>query len=243
MLLAPFLVHELNGYWPSFDYQKVPLGPLPAQLLPALQSLAENACLMLGGSWQLAVPCVALVVVLAWRARHRERGGDGARAGDGGPAGDGAHALARGPAGHALLCAALLLAGHVAMFAMMIARHPYVHAWLDHRYWYYPIPWLAVLLFGAAVGSNALLPRLRSGERRLVQLVLAAIVVGNLASLPHYRQLMLGGPWFGRVHAQSERFEAAVRSGTDDPQLEQIYRKFLVYVGTLRARAADASGR
>jgi hypothetical protein len=223
VLLAPAIVHQLNGYWPSFQYQKIPLRHFPLKLASAVRMLAEEACVMLGGSWRLTLACLAVVGIVVLRARRRAPGS---------PApGDG---IARRPVGRTLLYAGLVLAGHVVMFALMIARHPFIYDWIDHRYWYYPIPCLAVLLFAMVVAGDAVLPRLGRGDRRVMQLVLATLVLGNVLSLPHDRDLMLGGPWFSEAHRQSERLQESLRNGTVDTSLEPTYQAFFSFAEAAR---------
>jgi hypothetical protein len=142
------------------------------------------------------------------------------------------------PAGRTVALAALVVVAHVLMFALMLGRHPYVYDCLDHRHWYYPLPALAVLLYAATLALEAGMARLQPGGRRLVQVVLAGLVLANLLSLPHYRQVMIEGPWFSTVHAKSERLKAALRADRDDPGLDSGYRTFLAH-----AREASADER
>jgi len=223
VFLAPAVVHQLNGYWPSFQYQKVPLKHFPLRIVPALRMLAEESCVMLGGSWWLTLACLAVAGIVVLRARRRAPGSSAP--------GD---AIARQHAGRTLLYAGLVLIGHVVMFALMIARHPFIYEWIDHRYWYYPLPCLAVLLFALVVAWDAVLPRLGRGDRRVMQLVLAALVLGNVLSLPRDRDLMLGGPWFSQAHLQSERLQESLRSGTMDESLEPTYQTFFSYAEAAR---------
>lgn len=138
--------------------------------------------------------------------------------------------LVRSPSGRALLYTGLVLLANIVMFTLMIARHPPVADWMDHRYWYYTLPWLTIVLFGIVAGLNAILSTTTLGERRALQAGLALLVAGNLASLPHYRQLMVKGPWFSLVHPQSERAKVFMRTGADDPWLAPNYREFGILI-------------
>src|SRR5262249_10206412 len=120
----------------------------------------------------------------------------------------------------------LILCAHVVMFTIMITRHPPVYYYPDHRHWYYPFPAMAILLFGLVLALNAMLRGLRSSERRVVQGVLLVIIVGNLVSLPGYRDIMLHGPWYGPVHEFSQQLKEFLHFGQADPALEPDFRAF-----------------
>ncbi|HXT70249.1 MAG TPA: hypothetical protein VN700_10870 [Vicinamibacterales bacterium] len=214
--LAPWIIHALNGYWPDFYYQHIPaedLAKLPQLSVAAARLLAENAWALAGGFWPMSASALVAVLALAIRERVFAR-----------PDG-----VASPGSRRVLAYAALLALGHIAMFAIMIARHHYVNDWPDHRYWYFPLTYLVVVLFGLAVGLNWLLGRLSAGGRRIVQVVLLALVIGNLTSLEYYRRVMLGGPWFGPSHAQSLLLESSLRKGEAEPGLDDKRRIFLEF--------------
>jgi hypothetical protein len=181
--------------------------------------LLENVGIMFGGFLPVTLALIGALSVLIFRAAARGR--RGARQNH--PARD-----ARIPGGtaRALLYTGLAVLAHVVMFALMITRHPYVYYWIDHRYWYYPLPLLGIVLFGAVASLDALLPRLTPPERRALQALLVLVIISNAASFRHYQALMVNGPWFGPVHAQSERLKGVLRTGVDDPLLAANYRAF-----------------
>jgi hypothetical protein len=220
-LLGPWLIHTLNGYWPNFGYQNVPWRELP--IVPAGELLFSNTYIMLGGF--LPVMVVGLVGFVLCVACGRSK-----RSVEERPA-----QSTGGVSGRALFYVALVIIANIAMFTLMVARHPAIFKMQDHRHWYYPLPWLALILFAIVVGLNAVLPAMGRGARRWLQLVLVTLVAGNLASLPHYQKLMLTGPWFGMVHPQSERLKTFLRTGIDDPHLAQNYRDL-----GIRMRAAHS---
>ena len=122
----------------------------------------------------------------------------------------------------------MIFAAQIVMFGLMIGRHPYIYDWVDHRYWYYPLPFLATTLFGLALLLNSLLPRLRGGPRKFLRLALVLIAVSNLVHLPAYRSAMVGAPWFGPVYGLAEKLKVSVRNRAADPGLGAEYTRFFL---------------
>jgi hypothetical protein len=207
--LGPAIIRLLNGYWPNFDYQRIPYHEVPDQFRPAFQFLWENGRVMLGGFSGVTFTVLGLAGLLLIWPRWRET-----MAG-----------LRHPPVIRAAVYASLGLGALLILHGAMILRHPPVFHWLDHRYWYYPLPFLALLLFVLVVGTNAILPRLGVKGLRVLQLLLGVVLIGNVASLPHYRDIMLGGPWFSPVRAQSELLKSSLRTGIPHPYLASNYRK------------------
>lgn len=204
-VLGPRLIHTFNGYWPNFFYQKVPTHALPVH--PAVELLSSNVSVMLGGFLPVTLAGAVAMIAGLWFTRER-----------------GAVASATDRLLRPLAYAILVGAANVVMFTLMVARHPAIYQMADHRHWYYPLPWLVLVLFGLVVGLNAVLARASRVGRRSVQLILAVLVVGNLTSLSRYREMMLQGPWFGLVHPQSQRLKTYLRTGIEDPLLAQNFR-------------------
>jgi hypothetical protein len=113
---------------------------------------------------------------------------------------------------------------HLVMFALMIARQGYVYRWVDHRFWYYPLPFVALVLCGALLAVHRWRPAAGRTARRLVPIVLAGVVLSNLASLPAQRDVMASGPWFGEIYPQCQRLKDSLRTGAPDPALDPAYR-------------------
>ncbi|MBA3884329.1 MAG: hypothetical protein H0X67_01200 [Acidobacteria bacterium] len=234
--LAPVLIHRLNGYWPSFEYQTIPgdqIALLPAHTLAASQMLAENASVLLGGTWPVTIAFLGVVIVLLLRAHGRatQKATSSWRLPE----------LLRGISGCTVAYVALVAIGHIVMFALMIARHPYIYD-LDHRYWYYPIPYLAVLVFAGVGGLNAVLSRSGPRERQVIQVALLVVVIGNLANLPYYSRFMTGGGHFEAVFAQTELLKASLRQNRADPGLVKQYEDFFRHAAPLRRSILQSSG-
>jgi hypothetical protein len=220
--IAPWLILKLNGYSPNFSYQVISLKSVPVHAGSALHLLASNVSALLGGFAPVTLGCLGAFAIVVSRGRR----------GDFPPVAHSSRFVR--PAFIWILYAILVVTAHVVMFALMIARHPYVYEWADHRHWYYPLPALAIVLFGMVVGLNAAWPSLERGARRAVQVLLAVLVIGNLASLTHYRRLMLSGPWFGPLHVQSDRLKAFLRTGVENPRLPPNFRAFAEQVRPAR---------
>jgi hypothetical protein len=221
LVFAPLTIRSLNGYWPEFSYQMIPLaeiGRLPNHMLRASALLLENTALLLGGFQVVALTVVALVCALAWRRmawpadlRHPARLWE--------------HLRHNAPSRVLAYCV-LAMGLHIVMFGLMIARHGYVYRWMDHRYWYYTIPFLASALFGILLGLEGGMTHLPRHYRRLLPLVLAIVALSNGLSLAHYRQIMTRGEWFGPVHTQCTALKASLRRGVAEPGLDPEYRAF-----------------
>jgi len=219
--IAPVLTYALNGYWPGFSYQLVHPGRAlsPRYLWIALHLLLENTAGMFGG-WRPGTPMLVAGFTL------------------------GSYFVARRlSVSRPLQCAVLVLAGQVVMFALMSFRHSPIYEWVDHRHWYYPLPFLGTVVFGVAAWLDRVIPRLGQSGRRMVAAVLLLGVMSNIASLGHLRTIMASGPWFGPVFAQSEWLKASLRSGLADPRLNAEYRWFFDVDRALRRGVRPASPR
>jgi hypothetical protein len=125
------------------------------------------------------------------------------------------------------------------MVAIMVQRHAPV-TWIDHRFWYYPLPFQALVVFGLLWGLER--AEVRRGSLPVaVPLGLAALVVVNVAQWPERRLLMQSGPWFGDVERRSALLVRSLRGERAHPLLDGDYRRFyfecLDRFPRLRARA------
>jgi hypothetical protein len=203
-VVGPLLIEALNGYWPRMNYQGIPkreIVHLPWHGVRAAHLLAENAAVLLGGFFVVGAVAWAALVAVAWRRRD---------------------VLPRGALHLALLGGVL----QMMMFGLMIARHRYVYEWIDHRQWYYPLPFLATVLFALAVLGEPVWAALDRRARRIAVVAALLLVASNLASLEHHRQRMLGAPWFPRIHAQTPLLRQALETGTLPEGLDAHYSRF-----------------
>jgi hypothetical protein len=216
--LGPLVIHAVNGYWPRFNYQRMPVRKLldPTFYAKAIELLPEYTATLCGGFPTGLFGLLAVAAAMAWLRLRRKT-----RAGDAPPAG--ATRLA-------VLLLALFLASQIFMFAAMIMRYPMVYDWADHRLWYFPWPFQAILAFGLLAVLADVWPRTGPRGHRFLDLALLLLVVANVAQWPRHREISLHSAWFPKIHAQTERLVASLHDGKADPGLYGAYREFLHFI-------------
>ena len=203
--IGPALIRALNGYTPSFRYQNVPLLDVlttPQHFARAAEILWQATRVLTGNLPSLAL--VALMAVALWRV----------------------HRTWRPAAGTAdVLAVAALPAAFLLMFAIMIARHPAIYELRDHRLWYYPLPWQALLL---AVGVIAVGQWREVGTTsvRWLAIALVLVAVTNVLQWKAHRGSMFYGEWFRVVYTQSAALKASLSDGRARPSLAPEYADF-----------------
>jgi hypothetical protein len=221
-VIGPAIIWLVNAQRADFSFQRIPaeaLADMPTHCLKAATLLIDNAAAMAGGYYVVGYFVLfAMAVWFVWKAILFSKGWTPEKWRE--------H-LKSGPS-LAIMYALMIFAAQIVMFGLMIARHPYIHDWVDHRYWYYPLPFLATTLFGMALLLNSLLPRLRAGPRKFLRLALVLIAVSNLLHLPAYRSSMVGAPWFGPVYGLAEKLKVCIRNRTADPALGAEYTRFFL---------------
>jgi hypothetical protein len=204
-LLGPWIIHAANGYWPEFRFQRFRPSRL-ADTRPwaeAATLLRDWTSVLLGGLPLLitAAGAIALLVLyLRWRKR--------------------------GPGTRDVLAAVLLLGAvgaQLAMVAVMVQRHDPV-TWIDHRAWYYPLPFQVLVILGLAWALERV-ARARGGTLpRVVPAALVLVAASSLAQWPERRVVMETGPWFSDVSRRSASLERSFAAGQADPLLDGDYR-------------------
>jgi len=226
---GPWLIHAVNGYWPRFNYQRMPLKKLldPAYYVKAAELLPGYAATLFGGFPPWLFGIAAAAALAAWLRLRRSN--EAAPAATSRP-------VARwlGPA-----LIALFLASQVFMFAAMIMRYPQVYDWADHRLWYYPWPFQAILAFSLLAAFDAVRPRTGPRGQRLVDVALVLLAVANVAHWPRHRDVSLHSDWYPKIHDQTKRLQASLRSGAADPGLYGAYREFLHFAWDLSPALAS----
>jgi hypothetical protein len=222
-LLAPAAIRMVSGYWPDFSYQMLPGEQsmrVPIYGLLAVVMMVQNAVFLVGGLPGLALIAFASAGVMLSRATKYEAGNSLLRL---------ASLVRYEPDRQTVLYVVFACASQVLMFALMIARHPYVYFWLDHRYWYYAMPFVVMVLFGLLIVLDAAIPRIPPQRQWVVPFVLCGVILSNLASLNGHRRVMQQWPWFNAVYEQSEAFKSSMRVGAAEPVLDSWYRPFFEY--------------
>ena len=223
MVIGPAIIWAINAQVPDYRFQQIPAeawAKLPLNCLQAAHLLFANLVAMAGGNLVAGYVVVGLVAAwLVWRAIVFYKGSEAGKRLE----------HYKSTRSLAIVYAVMIFALHVLMFGVMIARHGYVYAWIDHWYWYYPLPFLIVTLFGLAFLLNNVLPRLRTVQLRLVRLALVMIALSNLAHLPRYRAIMVSGKWFGPIYTWSENIKASVRQRSPHADLGAEFQRFFIF--------------
>jgi hypothetical protein len=215
-VVGPWLIHAINGYWPRFNVQRTPFRKLvdPQIYVKACELLPGYAATLFGGLpiWLFLLVAAAVAVGL-WRhlrtAADAETGGNDTRL--------------------TVLLLVLFATSQVFMFGVMVWRYPMVYDFTDHRLWYFPWPFQALLVFGLLVLFGRAFPRLGGPGRALVNASLVLLAAANLAAWPRDREISLHSQWFPKIHDQTARLKASLRDGKTDPQIWGAFREFLYF--------------
>ena len=206
--LGPAIVKSVSNYTPSLAYQKLPVAELigsPAPYVKAVELLSESATVMMGSlsPWLAGIALTALVTAAVWRSGPMVRS-------------------------RLLLAGTVVsvLAASVFMFAVMVIRHPPLYDWIDHRYWYYPLPFQALLICLIVILLDRVVAGWSSWKPAALNLLLALAIAGNVAQWTTYRELMLTSRWFSRVYPQTALLRTSIEEGRPHPNLIRQYRKF-----------------
>lgn len=229
-LVGPWLVWALNGYSPSFDYQRVDVQHLirhPLHVVQAIRLLAQSTQVVLGSfpPWLYAA---AAAIGFYWRRRYLSRTPRGAW-----------RQRLREPVSRVVL---LVAASQVLMFALMIVRHAPIWDWADHRLWYYPLPFQAFVLVGLLLFIDVMLRRWPAIPRIAVNAAIVAMMAGNLAGWASYRRVMLAAPWFPGVYEQSTLLKRSLHDGSPLAGLDAEYRTFYDFWTARRADLGRPGG-
>ena len=219
--LGPWLIHSLNGYWPDRSFQQLDPRWLltPGPWADGARLLGDWTRVLVGGippGWLLAAAAVA-ALVWAWRERGRPR-----------------------RVAFALAAVAAAAIAQALMVVMMVARYSPI-TWIDQRFWYYPLPFQALLVVGMLWGLERL-ALARGSLPNPVPIVLAALVVANVAQWPERRHIMQSGPWFSGVARGSALLVRSWRSGRPELLLDGEYRRFYFETLILFPRLAARTG-
>jgi len=226
-LLGPWIIHRLEGYWPSDRFQRLRPGRLadPAPWLQAMGILADWTTVVLGSlpAWAVAAAAAGAATWWAWRERARPW---------------------RVVAVFTLVGAALVL--QLTMVAIMVDRHPPV-AWVSHRLWYYPLPYQAVLVFVLMWLLDRLAAARPSGSPPFyVTAVLAGLVALNVARWPEKRQEIETDAPFADQLRRSALLVRSLQDGRAEPLLDgdhrRLYFEILDVFPRLGARSLSQAG-
>ena len=210
LVLGPFLVQRFNGYSPSFAYQQLPwrnIFSAPITVQHALELVVQSAAVLLGGVPPLAFGFM-FAAVLLWMLF----GGRKAMAG-------------------AIMAVVVI---QTVLVALLIARHPPIYDWYDHRLWYYPLPFQALVTALLVVAIARAVPTWSAARTGILCVLLAVMVVGNVLRWSDYRRAQLRSYWFPGVYTQNIALKASLADGRPRPSLSP---EFFAFFEFWRARA------
>ena len=202
-ILAPQLIHALNGYWPNFFYQQLPWSNLLDPTLPAKAwyLFQQQVSFFLGN-----VPFLVLAAVLAiaalgitWKWR-----------------------IAINRNSLTLLAVSIVsIIAIIGLLATMIARHPAVYSNRDHSFWYYTLTVQVVILFGVSAWLSFLSPRDRFRFNPLLYALIAILILCNVREYGRQRDTMIHSTgWFDSQYGHSQALVA--QFATAPPQREKL---------------------
>ncbi|MEY2555527.1 MAG: hypothetical protein QOF93_671, partial [Verrucomicrobiota bacterium] len=202
-ILAPQLIHTLNGYWPNFFYQDLPWSQLfdPALPAKAWHLFQQQVSFFFGNVPFLLLASIITIAAIgiAWKWRS---------------------AINRN---HLTLLAVSVVSiiAITGLLAAMIARHPALYSIRDHSFWYYTLTVHVVILFGISVWISFLTPRDRSRLSPLIYAMIALLIAGNLRAYARQREIMTQADgWFGGQYAHSQALLA--QFAADPPRRENL---------------------
>jgi hypothetical protein len=212
--IGPAIVQAVNGYTPGFDYQQIPPDRLQ-DLTPFRKATAmviENSTLLLGSTSAIVSGAlIAAAIVLALRQTPLMKWRV-----------------------TLLVVAAGVIASQIVMFGLMIARHPMVYDWVDHRYWYYPLPFQALLFAGLCLLLARGMQGWSATGRAIAAGAIVLLIAGNISHWTDYRSRTMNSRWFSRVYPQTLILRESLERNEADPRLILQYYKFYEFCQTLR---------
>jgi hypothetical protein len=202
-ILAPQLIHALNGYWPNFFYQQLPWSKLLDPTVPAkaLYLFQQQVSFFFGNVPFLVLAAVLAIAVLGitWKWRS---------------------AINRNSL--TLLAVSIVsIIAIIGLLATMIARHPAVYSDRDHSFWYYTLTVQVVILFGVSAWLSFLSPRDRFRFNLLLDALIAILIVCNVREYGRQRDIMIHSTgWFDSQYGHSQAL--LTQFATAPPQREKL---------------------
>jgi len=193
-VIAPQTIHRLNGYWPDFVFEEVPLERLDAQLVRNTLSMFARQLEYFFGHTPIVV--IVLLASVVWGAvlvhdRHR-------------PSGMGFWSWLTGTG---VVFTTAIVGASVMLIAVMGMRHPPVFRIADHALWYYTLPLQGMVLCATSLALSRLPQSRDSRWPAYVSLVLVAMVAGNAWHWNSQREFIAQSPqYFGTQHEFSRLY-------------------------------------
>jgi len=188
---APWLIHRLNGYWPDFSLQNIPMSDLldPNLLRRAFQIFCHQISLFFGNVpfFLVALIGVAALIGFFWK-----------------------RATARSIDNWTIVAMSLVVIVSIfILLAIMIERHPPVYTVSDHSYWYYTLTIHVVFLFGLSAWLSFLSADMRATSHLFLYLLIAVLIASNVHGYAQQRQVMIHSTgWFEEQYVHSHALVA-----------------------------------
>ena len=184
-ILAPALIHSLNGYWPNFSYQNLPWSKLLDPGLPAqaFHIFRDQVSFFFGNIPFLVLALLTIFAALAifWKRR----------------------AAIKIDNVIIILVSLLSILAIIGLLAAMIARHPELYTIRDHEFWYYTLSVHVVILFGVSAWISFLNPR-KSRFDPLLYALIAILIASNIRCYTQQRKtITVGNGWFAGQYEHS----------------------------------------
>ena len=202
-IFAPQLIHALNGYWPNFFYQDLPLSQLLDPTLPAKawQLFQQQVSFFFGNAPFLALALVIVIAVIGSASKWRN--------------------AIRGNTLPVLAVSIVSIIAIIGLLATMIARHPALYSIRDHSFWYYTLTIHLVILFGISAWTSFLSPSDRAQLDPLIYGLIALLIVGNMRQYAQQREIMTDpNGYFGGQSVHSQALVA--QFAADPPRRENL---------------------
>jgi len=200
-ILAPHLIHALNGYWPNFAYQQLPSLLDPALPAKAWYLFQQQVSFFFGNVPFLVLTAIIAIAAIgiAWKWRSAINSNT-----------------------VTLVAVSIVsIIATIGLLATMIARHPAVYSDRDHSFWYYTLTVQVVILFGVSAWLSFLSPPERFRFNPLLYALIAILIACNVGEYSQQRQIMIHSTgWFDSQYGHSQALVA--QFATAPPQREKL---------------------
>lgn len=195
-VIAPNVIHSLNGYWPDFVFEEIPLVRLDAQLvIDTLHMFARQIELFFGHLPFVGVCALALLVWgAAWVHDDRRAAGMG---------------FWGWLTGTGVVITTAMIGASIILIAVAGMRHPPVFRISDHALWYYMLPFQATVLFASSLAVSRLPSAPSARWPGYAWIVLVLMIAGNAWHWSAEREFIATSPqYFGKQHEFSRLYTA-----------------------------------
>jgi hypothetical protein len=206
-VLAPWIVHAINGYWPDMQYLHVDAAYFMQQwgfYLASGVELFADASRFMYGNLPAAVMLVVIMVLLALQRSWRI----------------------------ALLAVAILLA-MVLMDALMVMKHsPVLDSDMRRIYYWNPQTLVVLLMLPAVLCCTGVPQVLRHGSRLVrgfAAALLCVMLIGNICALPDHLSCAYGS-YLHESRTSSRQTLAAIRDLRDGKPVHKAQLKWFPFL-------------